>query len=391
MRRNVLTIVLVVVVLFLFIGLNAVFLAQPQEEETEQTGNRSSYKGTRYGTLAYYSLLSEMGFSVSRFEAPFTELATSSVGTLFVVTPRAEHQPTEVEFLALQEWVADGGRLVVVDRDIYLEFTEPSLAIRTRPLSGEGVTPRGPSVFTQGVKEIRVTPFASTISLTPNTGTEHFAGTRGPLVVDTPFGDGHITLVSESHVIENEGIAEADNVILAVNLARGLDDAKAVAFDEYHHGYGSISGEGGGLRDYIAGTPVPWILAQIALIAIVVSLTVGARFARAVPVGRERRTSALEFVSSMATVQRLAQASELAIENIYGPFRMRLCRFANLPPKTPVDTLATTAARKARINMDPVLAVLRRCDEILAGSPCSPEELLHLVAEIRKIEAKLRL
>jgi hypothetical protein len=391
MRRNVITIVLVVVVLFLFIGLNAVFLAQPEEEETEQSGNRSSYKGTRYGTLAYYMLLQEMGFSVSRFEAPFTELESSGVDTLFVVTPRAEHQPTEDEMIALGEWVADGGTLVVIDREILVEFADPSLAIRTRPLSGESVSPRGPSVYTRGVKEIRVTPFASAVTLTPNTGTEHFAATRGPLVVDTPYGEGHITFVSESHMIENEGIAEADNVVLAMNLARGLDNTKAIAFDEYHHGYGSISGDGGGLREYIAGTPVPWILAQLALVAIAVSLTVGARFARAVPVALERRTSALEFVTSMATVQRLAQASDLAIENIYGPFRMRLSRFANLPPKTPIDTLATTAARKARINSEPVLAVLRRCDEIQAGSDCSSEELLHLVAEIRKIEAKLRL
>jgi hypothetical protein len=391
MRRNVLTIVIVVVVLLLFIGLNAVFLAQPEEEETEQTGSRSSYRGTRYGTLAYFLLLSEMGFAVTRFEEPFTALPESGVGALFVITPRADHQPTEEEFESLREWVVDGGQLVIVDREIFVSFAEPPLQIETRPMADASVRPMGPSIYTRGVETVQVTPFARAISLTPDSGAAHFTGSRGPILVDLPYGSGHITLVSESHMLENAGITEGDNLVLALNLAHGLRDTKAIAFDEYHHGYGTVVGGGGSLREYISGTPVPWILAQLALLAIAVAVTVGVRFARPIPVALERRTSALEFVSSMATVQRLAEASELAIENIYGPFRMRLTRYANLPPKTPADVLATTAARKARINKDPLLAVLTRCEQVLAGQPCSSEELLHLVTEIRKLESKLRL
>jgi len=391
MRRNALTILIVLVVLLLFIGLNAIFLAQPAEEETEQTGNRSSYKGTRFGTLAYFLLLQEMGFSVSRFEEPFTDLAESNVGTLFVISPSADHQPTEDELEALQTWVEDGGQLVLVDRDVNLPFGVPPVTIRTRPTSGENPKPIGPSIYTRGVDEIRVSPFANAITLDPNTGTAHFAGVRGPLLVDFPYGSGHVTFLSDTHIVENSGIVDADNVVLALNLAHGLTDTKSIAFDEYHHGYGTITGERTGLREYIAGTPVPWILAQIALIALAVAVTAGRRFARPVPVARERRTSALEFVSSMATVQRLAQASSLAVENVYGPFRARIARYANVPVRTPVDAIATAAARKARINKDPILATMQRCEEVLSGSSCSPEELLRLVAQIREIETKLRL
>ena len=86
MRRNVLTIILVVVVLGLLVGLNALFMAQPGADEDERSGDRSSYKGTHYGTLAYYLLLSDLGYSVNRFEEPYTSLDGSGVGTLFVVT-----------------------------------------------------------------------------------------------------------------------------------------------------------------------------------------------------------------------------------------------------------------------------------------------------------------
>src|SRR5438105_518795 len=117
MRRNLLTIILVTAVLVLLIGLNTIFMAEPSAEENEQNGDRSSYKGTHFGTLAYYMLLSDLGYSVSRFEEPYLTLDGSPIGTLFVIMPSRQHEPTEPEIRALERWVRGGGRLVVIDRE----------------------------------------------------------------------------------------------------------------------------------------------------------------------------------------------------------------------------------------------------------------------------------
>lgn len=391
MRQNALTIALIAVVLLVLVGLNAIFMAQGNAE-TEQSGNRSSYKGTRYGTLAYFTLLKELGYSVSRLEVPYTELEARHVETLVIVMPSSEHQPSGEEIEALESWVRAGGRAVIADRDIRLDFADPKVSVTTKHTSGEQVRAVAPSPVTRGVRDVSVTPFAETLSFEPDVAAAHVAGDRGPVVADMKFGDGRITFVSETHMLENGGIAEADNMRLALNVVEGVGGPGRIAFDEYHHGYGASSGnQAGGLREYIAGTPVPWILAQLLLVAVVVAYGVGRRFGRPVPLATERRTSALEFVSSMANIQRLARASDLAVENIYAPFRARLCRYANLPNTAPTELVATTAARRARVNKDPLQAMMRRCEEVLAGGGASPEELVTLVRTIRDYESRLAL
>jgi hypothetical protein len=391
MRRDLLTIVLACAVLGLLVLLNALFLAAPSGEEDEESGDRSSYKGTRYGTLAFYSLLQESGYRVRRFEEPYTSLGGSGVDTLFVITPKAENQPSEEEIVALGEWVRGGGRLVVIDRVMRFAFDDPPFNVETGEIAGEDVAPAGPSAFTRGVRGLRVTKYANTIEVDPPAAAVHFAAPRGPLVVDRPYGAGYVVLVAESHMVENGGIAAGDNVVFALNLAAGLGDPGNIAFDEYHHGHGTAAGPEGGLRGYIAGTPVPWLLAQLGLLGGAIALALGRRFGRAIPLARERRTSALEFVSSMANIQRLARASDLAVENIYTPFRARLCRYAGASAATPTDALATAAARLARADRERLARLMRRCEEVLAGAEVERDELVALVAEVRQFEARLGL
>ena len=70
MRKNLLTLALIGLVLALLVGLNLVFISEPRGDETETNGDRSSYKGSPYGTLAYYLLLEESGRTVTRWERP---------------------------------------------------------------------------------------------------------------------------------------------------------------------------------------------------------------------------------------------------------------------------------------------------------------------------------
>ena len=160
-------------------------------------------------------------------------------------------------------------------------------------------------------------------------------------------------------------IFEADNVILALNLLTDRPAGK-VAFDEYHHGYGASS-TGGGLLSYFRGTPVPWMLAQAGLIAALVVYSYGRRFGRPIPLRQERRTTNLEFVSSMANITRLAHASDLAMENIYSEFRKRLCRFSGVPAKIENGKLAAAAARRARLDERTLAGLLSRCEAIAQG------------------------
>jgi hypothetical protein len=389
-RRNLLTIALVGLVLLLLVGLNLIFISEGREEETELTGDRSTYRATPFGTLAFYTLLAEQGRDVARFEQPFTSLSSSSVSTFFVVVPANEIQPTEAELDALEEWVGGGGDLVVVDRVIQVKSALGEF--ETGGPIGGNVRAVAPSAFTRGVAELKVTDFATSVTDARGESAVHFAGDNGPLLIDKPYGEGHVTLLTEPYVIQNNGIGQGDNLALALNLVDALGRKGRIAFDEYHHGHGAAkSGGRGGLREYVAGTPVPWILLQRGLIAAVAAATIGSRFGRAVPLKTERRTSALEFVSSMANIQRLARASDLAVENVYSSFRARLCRYANVPSDAPVDEIARAAAARGQVDAGRLRDVMLRCEAALAGEQPSPKELVDLVAELRRIEAALKL
>jgi hypothetical protein len=390
MRRNLATLVIVLLALGLLIALNVVLMAEPRREESEASGDRSSYKGSKYGTLAYHQLLSESGHQVIRFEQPYTELAGSSVGTLLVVMPDEEHQPTQEELDALGKWVVGGGKLVVLDR--YVRVGVGDMAVETTDRASGDVVAVVPSPLTRGAAHVKLSEYATVITDTSGGSVVHFTASGQPVVIERPVGDGSAIFVSDPFVIQNNGIAEGDNLALALNLVDGNQPVGIIGFDEYHHGYGgSRSAVGEGLRGYISGTPVPWIIGQVGLVALVIAVTRGRRLARAVPLARERRTGALVFVSSMANIQRLAKASDLAIDNIASSFRSRLCRYAGLPSNAPIKELARVAGDRSGVDPQRISSLLHKCEAALVGERPSQSELLALVTEIRTLEARIKL
>jgi hypothetical protein len=229
--------------------------------------------------------------------------------------------------------------------------------------------------------------FASQIRITGKAATYHIGAGTAAVLADAKVGKGRLVLLSDPYVVANNGLGEADNVVAAINLFADKPDSR-IAFDEYHHGYGSSSAAGG-LISYFRGTPVPWIFAQAGLIAAVVVYSFGRRFARPIPLRRERRTTNLEFVSSMANITRLAQASDLAMQNIYPEFRRRLCRAGGLPANADTARLAEVAASRSGGETKAMAAFLNRCEQVTAGERVGDSELLKLVTRIRELEASL--
>jgi len=388
MRRNLKAFLLVGGLFALFVALNFLFFVDSRvDEEDELTGERSSYRSTPYGTLAFYTLLEENGYAVTRFENRFTELKDHDPATLIVIAPPKSHSPDDEEFTALSKWVEAGGLLILIDRELDLNVGDTVVRTEGSDLTS-AVHPLQPTPFTRGVQRIDLSEYATRVKVDSRSATYHIGDSQAAVLADAQTGKGRVVLLTDQYVVANNGISRADNVILALNLLSGRPSGK-IAFDEYHHGYGSSTGSG--LISYFRGTPVPWMMAQAGLIAVLVVYSYGRRFARPIPLRRERRTTNLEFVSSMANITRLAQASDLAMENIYSEFRKRLCRFSGVPTKTENGRLAGAAARRAKLDESALTGLLSRCEEIATGEQVSDAELLKLVKEIRAIEARLEI
>jgi hypothetical protein len=389
MRRNANAILLIAALFVVVVALNFVFFIDSRgTEEDEQTADRSSYRSTLYGTLAFYTLLEESGYRVARFEKPFTELKDNEPGTLIVIAPPEAHNPDQDEISAVSKWVEAGGLLIIIDREIQVPVGDANVHTQLAN-SKSTVHSLQPTPFTHNVERVALSEYATRVSVDSRAATYHIGDDQAAILADAQVGKGRVVLLTDQYIVANNGISQADNVILALNLLAGRPEGK-IAFDEYHHGYGASS-TGGGLMSYFRGTPVPWMMAQAGLIAVLVVYTYGRRFGRPVPLRRERRTTNLEFVSSMANITRLAQASDLAMENIYSEFRKRLCRFSGVPAKIDNQRLAAAAAGRAKLDQRELSLLLGRCEEISRGEQVIESELLRLVTRIREIEADLGL
>src|SRR5262249_4854448 len=222
MKRNASAILIVLFFFLVIVGLNFVFMTGEEEnKETEENGNRSSYRSSPYGTLAYYTLLEQSGYPVTRLEKPFTKLKDrSDIGTLVIISLPPMMNPSEEEFKALIEWVQAGHQLVIIDRDIYVPFCD-ILGPTTDYSSQEKdllFHPTQPTLFTLGVNQVKATTYASRVSVEKGVVTYHISDSRGAILADSPVGSSRVVMLTEPYIVANNGIAEADNTQLAVNL-----------------------------------------------------------------------------------------------------------------------------------------------------------------------------
>jgi hypothetical protein len=444
MKQKLFIFIFLILLVVVLVGLNAATYVQREKTpDSEMLPNRSTYNSGATGTQAFYTLLSETGRKVTRWQEPPSNLLTSkSPPAVFVVIGSVRREFTDNEIESLLRWTSNGGRLVIIDREPpteliktttnwQLDLTQkPDVDIFTvdpsdqKQMIGETVAikPVQPTLYTQGVNAVQPSKFATTVSfskleksVSSNSGSGtgsristrksddpppsaaydapppsdtapivHFGNSSQNLIVETPYGIGKIIFVADPYIVSNNGIALVDNAQLGLNLVAG---SQLVAFDEYHQGYGN---DRNGLLQFFAGTPVVAIFLQAVLLIGLVFYSQSRRFARAVPEPETDRLSKLEYVGAMAELQSRVRAFDLAIENIYAEFRRRAARLFGLDIKEATsDKLAPRIAERTGLDSRTVYDTLFTCEDIIRGEPTSKREIVRLTEELRAIEQKL--
>jgi hypothetical protein len=100
----------------LLAGLNAATYVQKEKiADTEFAPNRSTYNSGSTGAQGFFTLLSETGRNVTRWQTSLENLDfKSSTGPkVFVIIGPLRRQPKQDEKTRLMEWVAAGGTLIL--------------------------------------------------------------------------------------------------------------------------------------------------------------------------------------------------------------------------------------------------------------------------------------
>src|SRR2546429_8529431 len=118
-QRLIIIIALIVVVAVLFL-LNAVsYVKIEQTADSEMSPDRSTLNAGATGTRALYEFLHESGYQVARWRESTASLLSFNgpKPKTVVVIGRTLVPFSESDSKELLQWVANGGRLVIIDRD----------------------------------------------------------------------------------------------------------------------------------------------------------------------------------------------------------------------------------------------------------------------------------
>ncbi len=186
MRQKLAIFIVLILLVAVLVGLNAATYVQKEKmPDSEFAPNRSTFNSGATGSQAFYSLLSETGRRVTRWQSPIDALLTEKRNkpTTFVVIGQVRKQFTELEEKQILEWVSNGGRLVLIDREpserILAALENWNVSVKTRGLEDIfGVDPADqkqmttdtpaakpvqPTVFTASVNAVQTSRFASNV------------------------------------------------------------------------------------------------------------------------------------------------------------------------------------------------------------------------------------
>jgi len=441
MRQRLIVILTFVVIIGLLVILNSLtYVSKEKTQDLETVPNRSTYHSGPTGTRALHDFLNESGYKVMRWRESTERLFSESgkrVNT-FVVIGRTQIEFNGNEAEALRDWVGRGGRLVLIDRKVdealapksegwslrarewdYPSFDDNPGDVQQMTKGVTALKPVQPTIFTNTIKSVMPSRFASRLSIipppkeekpehvlndnfddeedepppraapkatTPSAPVIHIGNREGALLVDYAYGAGRIVVLADPYIVTNSGIKLDDNLQLAINtLSAG---GGLIAFDEYHQGKGISQNPWAG---YFAGTPVLAIVAQLGLVILLVVWTNARRFGRPLPLPQTDRRSSLEFVASMAELQERSRAFDLAIENIYTRTRRVLARYAGMDYNSSRSEIAQRVAARSTIEAQKLETLMRQCEEAINGEQINWRQSLDLVRRLRELERTLGL
>jgi Domain of unknown function (DUF4350) len=363
---------------FLVMVVAALMLAKgPNSAEQTPT----SYSVGSGGAKAAYLLLKDSPQEVERWEQSLNELPEGAGITLILAEP--SDAPTSEERNKLRQFVESGGHMIAAGPFVGLFL--PESGIVADPLAGmmwKKLSARSPSSISRAAPEITLAPQAYWRS-------ESFAvplyGDGDKLrVVEYALGKGEVIWWASATPLTNAGLKEPGNLEFFLACI-GREPQKRILWDEYFHGYRRS------LTASIEHSPVKWILLQFALFAAAILFTYSRRSGPISIPAREVRLSPLEFVRTLGSLYKQANAASVAVDISYRRFRYWLTRRLGLASNASVDDLERAIRERWGFQDANFKATLQACESAPYDSTMKPNTALHLVRALDDYATHLKL
>lgn len=329
----------------------------------------SSFSAAPEGARAAFLTLSRLGYHIERSYEPMTGVGADPASTVLVLT--GQILPSEQDRGALQTFLQNGGTalLVGVQGARFLDVPGASADPFVRPTRHRVVVP---SPLALSAAEITMVPAASPPKFDASWVSVFSVRGDQPLVATRRIGSGRAIWWASHTPLANVHISDADNLQLLLNVA-GPPAGRRVLWDEHYHGHSRS------LWSYAVNTPLPWMGAQLGLMAVALFAGYSRRRGPVRSRAVDARTSPLEFIDMLRALYKRAGASAAALAAARKRLQRATALAAGIPIDSPDDMVARTIAAKTGANQRDVLELL----ETTRHAAVDPAQALRLTQELQ--------
>ncbi len=208
-----------------------------------------------------------------------------------------------------------------------------------------------------------------------------FGDKTGAVAMVIPVGKGRLVAVADSTLFSNSNLPRSENAMFLANiLAHYSRPGGRVLFDEYHHG--EVDGGTGDTVWTTLGRPLQLALIQLGLAAVALLVLLSGRFGPPVPLGRQAARTSSDYVLSLASLYRRAEAAPTALDTLYRQFLRDVCGRLGLPPDVSLERLAEVAARRGQVDRARMRGLLAACEQHLDTGQVTEAALLDLTRQM---------
>ncbi|HLJ53657.1 MAG TPA: DUF4350 domain-containing protein [Chthonomonadaceae bacterium] len=391
-----------IILFVLLIGIAAFYEKVGQERVA--AGAPTTVNTGSDGVRALMLLYRDEGTAVEPLTTPWNDLGPGDGLLIFVEPGDTDRRPTEAEDKALERWVRAGGTFL----DLVAEPPLDQPLNPKDPVEGDCGAKGGATelhdvpVMTKadpqllgGVATLSVQSSQRLLIAKDAPYALLAQDASGPIAAEKRLGAGRVIAIANRHGATNAGLAEADNALLLVNIARLAAAAshRRVRFDEYHHGVGFAENTSGAGDSEWNSIPLPWRFAILYLLGacLIIVYNGNRRFGPARFVMPIALRASTDYVNSMARLYRRAGAADIAIEILYTRFLRDLKRTMDVPNEAGLAFVATAAEQRYGQAAFGLRSLLMHGESIHAGQRVAETDMLNLAKQMEEFRRALQL
>ena len=387
----------------------------------EASPNPSVTNDRASGSRGVYEWTASLGYQPTAWRQNWSRLRASEDGILLVIDPQVSEPmmrltggsagDTDKTVLAapdaeaLKRWLSSGkghtaillssripsgqsgGKQASESDDTFGDALDLIVESASPATTRTEFAPLLPVTDTQGILSLH-SASGTRISRKRPDGLALFGDSAGPLALEVPIGHGRLIAVADSRLLSNDNLGRSENSVFLANLlAHYARPGASVLFDEYHHG--NVAGDPNGSLWEVLGRPLQLALIQILLASLCLFFLLGSRFGPPVPLTHNLTRTSADYVVSVASLYRRAEASGTALETLYRQFLRDICGRLALPPDVNLERLAEVAARRGQVDKERIRRLLATCELRLDEGKVTESELLDLTRQMESIRKEI--